>query len=342
MTDSRTDWPATPNPVLAVVQRGPVLECVHRGTAVICTPDGGVEAAWGDPERVILPRSAVKMLQALPLVESGAADAAGLDDRHLALACASHQGAAMHTDLARSWLEGLGLDETALRCGPQIPDDSAARAALRSAGQRAGQLHNNCSGKHCGFLTLARHLGGGPDYNDPAHPVQQAVRTALEEASGAPVHGHAVDGCSAPNFAMPVRAVATAMARFARPAEAFSGTRAEAAARLAAAMKTHPLLVSGERRACAALIGAATGGTVVKTGAEGVFVGILPGPGLGIAVKIDDGASRGSQAAIAALLARCGVLDRGSEAFRTYADAPLLNRREIDCGRLRAAPVLLA
>jgi len=342
MTDSRIDWPAVTNPVLAEIRRGPVLECVHRGTAVICAPDGSVEAAWGDPERLVLPRSSVKMLQALALVESGAADAAGLSERHLALASASHQGAAVHTDLARDWLARLDLSEDDLRCGPQIPDDAEARQTLRAAGARAGQLHNNCSGKHCGFLTLARHLGAGPEYVDPDHPVQRAVRAALEEVSGADTRGHAIDGCSAPNFAMSLRAVATAMARFAAPERALSGARAAAAGRLVRAMKAHPVLVAGEKRACTALIREATGGTVVKTGAEGVFVAILPEPGLGIALKIDDGASRGSEATVAALLARVGVLARTSPAFGRYADAPLLNRRGIDCGRLRAAPALLA
>ena len=342
MSDSRTDWPRTTTPVLAEVWRGPVLECVHRGTAVVCGPDGTVEAAWGDPDRAVLPRSSIKMLQALPLVESGAADAAWLADRHLALACASHQGAAVHTALVRAWLARIALEDGDLRCGPQIPDDSAARQTLRETGAPPGQVHNNCSGKHCGFLTLARHLGAGPDYIDPDHPVQRAVRAALEETGGAAVQGHAVDGCSAPNFAMPLSAVATAMARMARPEAALSGARAAAAGRLVAAMMAHPVLVAGEKRACTALIRAAAGAAVVKTGAEGVFVAILPERGLGIALKIDDGAGRGAEAAIAALLARYGALDPEGPEMRAYADAPLLNRRGIDCGRVRAAPALRA
>ena len=341
MSDSRTDWPATANPVLAEVWRGPVLECVHRGTAVVCGPDGTVEAAWGDPDRVILPRSSVKMLQALALVESGAADAAGLARRHLALACASHQGAAIHTDLAQAWLSAIGRGEEDLRCGPQVPDDAAARQSLREAGRRAGQIHNNCSGKHCGFLTLARHLDAGPDYIEPDHPVQRAVRAALEEVSGSETRGHAIDGCSAPNFAMALSAVATAMARFARP-DALGATRGAAARRLVEAMKAHPLLVAGEKRACTAMIREALGGAVVKTGAEGVFVAILPEQGLGVALKIDDGASRGSQAAVAALLARLGALSRDGPAFRAHAEVPLENRRGIDCGQVRAASALLA
>ena len=147
------------NPVLAEVWRGPVLECVHRGTAVVCRPDGEIVAAWGDPARRILPRSSCKMVQALPLVESGAADAAGLTDRHLALACASHNGADVHTGLATDWLASIGLDEGALRCGPQMPSDTDARLGLECHGRPPGQIHNHCSGKHSGMLTLGRHLG---------------------------------------------------------------------------------------------------------------------------------------------------------------------------------------
>jgi len=327
--------------VLAEVRRGPVLECVHRGAAVICRPDGSVEAAWGPETRPILPRSACKMLQAIPLVESGAADRAGLADRHLALAAASHTGAAAHTDLAQRWLEHLGLRESDLRCGSQVPEDSAARQSLHDRHQAPGQIHNNCSGKHCGMLTLAAELGGGPDYIDPDHPVQRAIRAALADMAGEEIAEHATDGCSAPNFVVSLKGLATAMARFAT-GRGLSGARARAAERLRAAMLAHPFLVAGEGRACTDLLEACRGRAVVKTGAEGVFTAALPEVGLGIAVKIDDGASRGSQAAIAALLARHGALDRAHPAYGRYADAPLLNRRGVDCGRIQAAPALAA
>ena len=325
------------NSVLAEIWRGPVLECVHRGTAVVCRADGEVVAHWGDPARRVLPRSACKMLQALPLVESGAADAAGLGERHLALASASHNGAAVHTTLAADWLAAIGLDEAALRCGPQVPDDRDARMALERAGRAPDQTHNNCSGKHAGMLTLGQRLGAGPEYVDPGHPVQQAIRAAIAETCREDIADFAIDGCSAPNFVASLAGLATAMAGFARPDEAHSGARADAARRLTAAMIAHPVLVAGEGRACTALMRAAGGRAAVKTGAEGVFMAILPEAGLGIALKIDDGSSRGSHAAVAALLARFGALDRADPAVAEYADAPLLNRRGIDCGRIRAA-----
>ncbi len=328
------------NPVLAEVWRGGLLECVHRGTAVICRPDGEVVAAWGDPDRVILPRSSCKMIQALPLVESGAADAAALSERHLALSCASHSGAHVHTELASIWLAGLGLGEADLRCGPQVPDDEHARHALYHDRKAPGQIHNNCSGKHSGMLTLNRHLGGGPDYVDPDHPVQRAIRAATAEVAREEVGRFAVDGCSAPNFAVSLRGLATAMAGYAAPEQAFCGVRAEAAARLRDAMMAHPVLVAGEGRYSTEVMQALRGNAAVKSGAEGVLVAILPDSGLGIALKVDDGAGRGAQAAMTALLARCGEVEPGSPIHTAYADAPLLNRRGIDCGRIRAAEAL--
>ena len=329
------------NPVLAEVWRGEILECVHRGAAVVATAAGEVVEAWGDPARVILPRSSYKMIQALPLVESGAADAAGLSSKHLALACASHKGAAVHTRLAASWLAGIGLAEHDLRCGAHTPGDPEAAHALYAAGTAPGQFHNNCSGKHCGFLTMNRHLRGGPEYLELDHPLQQTVRMTVEEVTGEAVSGHAIDGCSAPNFAVSLKGLATAMARFATAGASFTGARAGAARRLVEAMATHPVLVGGAGRATTDLIRACAGRAVVKTGAEGVYIAILPRRGLGIALKIDDGNARGSEAAIAALLARHGALEREAPAYAALADAPILNCRGFAHGHLRAAQTLL-
>lgn len=327
------------NPVLAEVWRGDVLECVHRGTAVVCRPDGEIVAAWGDPARRILPRSACKMIQALALVESGAADEAGLSARHLALACASHNGAAVHTELASEWLASIGLGEDDLRCGPQLPADTEARLALECGGHAPGQVHNNCSGKHTGMLTLGRHLGAGPEYIEPDHPVQRAIRAATAETAGEEIDTFAIDGCSAPNWVVSLHGLARAVAGYAEPGH-WGGARGRAAERLRDAMMAEPVLVAGEGRACTDIMRAAEGRVAVKTGAEGVFVGILPEVGLGIALKVDDGATRASQAAIAALLVRHGVLERESAVHHALADAPLLNRRGLDCGRVRAAGIL--
>ncbi len=310
------------------------VESIHRGHAVVADFNGEVLAEWGNTDAVIYPRSACKMLQALPLVESGAADAAGLGGNHLALSCASHQGAHMHTDLVTSWLEGLGLAEGDLRCGPQIPNDHEARALLREGFGQPCQIHNNCSGKHTGFLTLNRHLGGGAEYIEIDHPVQKAVREAFEAMTGAPSPGWGVDGCSAPNFACKVGDLARGVAKMARP-DALGGVRGKAAKRLINAMMAHPLLVAGETRACSELMIAAKGKAAIKTGAEGVFVAILPGRGLGVALKIEDGNSRASESAMAALLVRLGVLNPDDPAVQKRLCKPEINRRGILAGSIR-------
>ncbi|MEM9427868.1 MAG: asparaginase [Pseudomonadota bacterium] len=327
-------------PVLAEVWRSDRIESLHRGHAVIAAPDGTVDAAWGDPDTLIYPRSAAKPLQALALVESGAAEAAGLGPEELALACASHNAAAAHTDRVRAWLAAIGRGEADLLCGPQRPIDQAARERLDADGIAPDQTHNNCSGKHTGFLTLSRHLGAGADYVDEAHPVQRAVRAAFEEMAGEDSPGAGIDGCSAPNYACTLKGLARAAAGMAIP-NGHAPSRANAARALVAAMAAHPLLVAGEGRACTTLMTAAAGRAVVKTGAEGVFLGILPETGHGIALKIEDGATRAAEAAMAALLVRCGVLGRDDPAARARLAAPIENRRGILTGHVRAAGTLL-
>jgi L-asparaginase II len=221
-----------------------------------------------------------------------------------------------------------------------MPNDAETAHDLFHRRARPDKTHNNCSGKHCGFLTVTRHIGAGPDYVDPDHPLQRMVRRITEEVTGTPVAGFVVDGCSAPNFAVPLRGLATAMARFATAGTSFAGARARAAQRLCAAMIDHPVLVRGEGRACTDLLRACRGRAVVKNGAEAVFAAILPERGLGIAVKIDDGNPRGSQAAIAALLARHGALGRADPVYARLADAPILNCRGIAHGHLRAVAAL--
>ena len=314
--------------------RGGRCESVHAGHAVICDPQGGVVAAWGDPEAVIFPRSSCKMVQALPLVESGAG--ANLTSAQLALACASHQGAALHVDAVARWLADIGLGERDLRCGAHEPADRDERDRLIRAQESPCQLHNNCSGKHAGFLMLNRHLKRGPEYVEADHPVQRAVRAAFEEVTQERSPGYGIDGCSAPNFATSLAGLARAMAAFAAAGE--GDARGRAMRRLTEAMMAHPDMVAGEGRACTILMRAMAGRAAVKTGAEGVFVAILPGRRLGVALKIADGAGRAAEAAVAALLVRLGVLDAGDPAALRYLGAPIRNWRGIETGEMRLAP----
>ena len=324
--------------LLCEVIRGDFVESLHAGHAVICDAEGQVVRVWGDADVQVFPRSSCKMLQALPLLESGAADAAGLNDEALALACASHNGAHIHTDRVGAWLKDLGMGDDDLRCGPQRPDDREARHEMIRTGASPCQVHNNCSGKHAGFLTLNRHLGGGAEYHEPDHPVQRAVREAFEEETGETSPGYGIDGCSAPNFATSLGGLARAMAKFAAPDE--SSVRGVAQQRLYEAMVTHPALVAGEGRACTGLMRAAKGRAAVKTGAEGVFVAILPEQGLGVALKVNDGTTRASEAAIAAILVGLGVLEENDPEVQRLANAPLINRRGMTVGSVRAAEAL--
>lgn len=314
--------------------RGGLLESTHLGHAVICDDTGQIVEAWGDPDRIIFPRSSCKMLQALPLIETGAAAAHGLTDRHLALACASHQGAALHVEMAGKWLADLGLSEPDLRCGAHEPLDRDERNRLIDAHEGPCQLHNNCSGKHSGFLTVVKHLKAGPEYVELDHPLQVAIKAAFEEVTDETSAGWGIDGCSAPNFATSVHGLARSMAAFAAAPEGGT-TRQRAMHRLTRAMASHPELVAGEGRACTELMRAMGGRVAIKTGAEAVFVAIVPERKLGIALKIEDGNSRASEAAIVSLLARIGVLDAAHPMAQKRLPADQRNWRGLHTGELR-------
>lgn len=317
--------------------RGGLLESTHRGHAVICDDTGAVVESWGDPGRVIFPRSSCKMLQALPLLESGAADAHGLSDAHIALSCASHQGAALHVNMASRWLADLGLGEPDLRCGSHEPYDRDERDRLILAHEAPCQLHNNCSGKHSGFLTTVKHLKAGPEYVELDHPLQKAIKAATEEVTDETSAGFGIDGCSAPNFAMSVTGLARGMAAFAKARDAGSA-RERAMHRLTRSMAAHPELVAGEGRACTELMRAMQGRVAIKTGAEAVFVAIIPEKKLGVALKIEDGNARASEAALVAILTRLGVLDVAHPMAQKRLPAPQINCRGTRTGELRLAP----
>lgn len=323
---------------LVETTRGPFLESRHFGHAVIADANGKVVEAWGDPSKTVLPRSSAKMIQALPLLESGAGTA--LKQEQLALACASHSGEQRHVDWVTNWLNDLGLDEHALCCGPQASRDLALNTEMIRQNIPPSRVFNNCSGKHAGFLTLARYLNAPLDYVDPENPVQRAVRAAFEETCGEESPGFGIDGCSAPNFAVSLAGMARAMARFAA-AGSGGGIRDTAMTTLRTAMMAHPELVSGKGRACAALMQSAQGKAAVKTGAEGFFVAILPEQKLGVALKIEDGATRASEAAMAAILVRLGVVEAEGPAISNLLSPQIRNWDGLNVGHIRACRTVL-
>ncbi len=312
--------------------RGEMLESQHRGFAVVCDTSGQIVEAWGDPDKMIFPRSACKMIQALPLVESGAADGNGLTTEQLALSCASHIGSAIHTDRVAAWLDQLDLTDDDFRCGAHEPYDPAVRDHLMCSSTAPCQAHNNCSGKHSGFLTLNKWMNGHADYIELDHPVQQACLEATERMTGITSPGHGIDGCSAPNFATSMTGLARAMSLFAGASDQ------SAAGRLRDAMRMHPELVAGEGKACTELMRALDHKVTIKTGAEGVYIAILPEQGLGIALKAEDGATRASEAAITALLAKYAGLPLDHPMAKKRLGGPILNCRGTNTATSKIAP----
>lgn len=328
------------NPILVEVVRGNTVESFHRGAIAIVDGDGKSVFALGDIERPVFPRSAVKAIQALPLVESGAADAYGFGAKELALACASHSGEPAHVELARAMLAKAGLDETALECGVHWPSSHDATVALARSGSSPSALHNNCSGKHSGFLCVCRHCKiAHQGYVGAGHAFQEVVRSTMVEVTGAR-HGagnRATDGCSIPTYAVPLRSLALGFARM-TTGSGLDRNRAAAARRLLSACMAEPFYVAGTARACTRLMEAAPGRIFAKIGAEGVYCAAIEELGFGIAIKCDDGASRAAEVIVAEVLSQLLAGDGSvSSKLDKLARPELHNRKDMLVGRLQPA-----
>ena len=284
--------------------RGKETESTHRVHAAIARDDGSLVAWHGDPQRRTFPRSTVKSIQALALLESGAADRFGFTPAELALACSSHAGTPLHVETARSMLDKAGFEPEALECGAHWPLEEASARALARLGDEPCQLHNNCCGKHAGFLAVARHLGLDPaGYVAPDHPVQKRVTAALAEVCGVPLSAanRGTDGCSIPTYAVPLSSLATGFARIGTGAS-LSAARQAALERLRWAVADNPLLLAGPGRFDSRVTATCGPRVFLKSGAEGVLCAAIPEAGLGIALKAEDGALRASEVAMAWLL----------------------------------------
>ncbi len=326
-----------PEPVLVTATRGGLPESCHR-VSVAAWEKGRTVLALGDVASPVFQRSSAKPFQALEFLLSGAADRFGATERELAVVCASHGAEEEHVELVRSLLKKGGLDPSALRCGAHAPACTRASVLLAARGGKPEVVHNNCSGKHTGMVLTALHLGAPLEtYLEPDHPLQVANRRNLALFAGMDPGSIrlGVDGCSAPNFALPLANQAAAFARLAEPDASIPPAHAEAARRIARAMSRHPRLVAWQGEGDAALMGAAPGKFVSKLGAEGVQgIGVF-GRGLGIALKAEDGASRPRLPLAVALLRAAGVLT-AEEAARAGppADTILRNHRGIEVGRI--------
>jgi L-asparaginase II len=328
------------NPIVVEVVRGGRVESAHRGAGAVVDAGGRVVFAFGDVERPVYPRSAVKALQALPLIESGAADRLGLSEEEIALACGSHSGEDAHVALAQAMLAKAGRDDSALECGAHWPLGEAASRALARSGRSPGPLHNNCSGKHAGFVCVACASGIEPSgYVAANHPVQREVTAALADVALAPLgeNNRGVDGCSIPTYAIPLRSLAQGFARFAT-GQGLSLLRAQAAARIRSAVSANPAVIAGAGRFDTEVMTILGKRAFTKTGAEGAFCAALPELGLGLSVKADDGGTRAAQAMIAAMLRRFGGFDELlKERLAPFAAPRLINWAGVEVGSLRPA-----
>lgn len=336
------------NPLLIEVLRGGTVESRHAGALAIVDAAGAVHTSLGDIDRPVFPRSAVKLLQALPLVASGAAEAYRLSDAELALACASHSGEPEHVATAAGVLAKLGLDVGALECGTQWPSREPVLRGMLARGEVASPLHNNCSGKHAGFLCvaclMARQAGAEPaefahGYVAPGHPVMREVAAALSATTGVDVEQapRGTDGCSIPTYALPLRALALAFARCGT-GQGLADGYARAARRLRQAVAVAPFMVGGTDRFDTRVMQSFGERLFCKVGAEGVYCAALPELGLGVALKVDDGAVRAAEAAMAAVAA--ALLKTEDELLRGYSHLVLRNWRGTEVGALRPAEAL--
>jgi L-asparaginase II len=294
------------NPILVELTRGDLVESCHTGTFALVRPNGETVAAIGNTAHPVFPRSAVKAFQALPIFETGAADAYGFGDAEIALSCASHSGMPEHAALAQAMLARAGLTVEALACGGHEPMNDSAAKALFKAGVQPSALHNNCSGKHAGMVGACAHCGDPVSgYLAVTHPHQQRIMRVLADfcGTGFEAKRYGIDGCSAPNWAIPVQDLARAFAVFIS-GHRLSAERRNACARIAKACMARPDMVAGPGRLDTTAMTALPGQVFMKTGAEGVYCGAFPALGLGFALKVDDGNKRASEAIVAGLLAQ--------------------------------------
>jgi len=330
-------------PIVVEVTRGTMVESVHRVVAAVTDADGAPVLTWGDADRLVYGRSAIKPIQALPVIESGAADAHGLGEDEITLCCASHSGEPMHVDRVTAWLDRLGLSPDDLECGPQMPIHEPSAHAIIRSGAAPTRAHNNCSGKHSGMLTTAVHLGEPTKgYIRADHPVQQRLRALMQEMSGCDLSGvpTGYDGCGIPVFGVPLSGMARAMAQFADPAR-LSPMRAAATRRIAAAVAKNPLLIGGTGRFNSAIQGETGEACLLKSGAEGVFAAAVPARGVGICLKADDGNGRAASAAMGAILRHLGVFDDAMAARLADTLVPSVHNWEGRLvGHVRPAPDL--
>jgi L-asparaginase II len=322
---------------LAILTRGGATESVHYGSVAVTDSEGNLLWSAGDPQFPMFTRSSLKPFQAMPVLASGADRAYGFGGRELALMCASHSGEARHVDVVSGMLQKIGCGAEDLRCGKHVPYFYQYLDRTPEPGATFSALHHNCSGKHSGMLTYCRHCGYDiGNYLDPQHPLQQAIRRSVAHFTGTPEAALVIgiDGCSAPNYALPLSGLARAFAKLALAGE--DPDYGDAPARLFAAMSAHPELVSGERRNDLALMQTGKGDWATKVGAEGMQGIAVRSRGIGIAIKIADGNARALFPVTVAVLQQLGLLpDPAATPLAAYFEPAQHNLRGIVTGKIQ-------
>jgi L-asparaginase II len=325
---------------LVDVYRGGIVESTHCGHIAIVDPKGDLIHAVGDPYRKTFARSSVKPIQAIPLIETGAADHYNLNDKELALCCASHNGEAQHTDTVLELLERSGLVEEHLKCGTHIPKCQDAYKKIIHDGREITSRYNNCSGKHTGMLLTAKYMNESlEDYYLPEHPVQQRIFQAMSDLADYPLEKieFGVDGCGLPVFALPLERFAYAFARMAH-SEVLGAERSIVVDRITTAMMKAPEMVAGTDRFCTDFMRIGKGRVFGKSGAEGVYCIGDKETGVGIAIKIEDGNGRATFPIAVEVLRQLGIYnERQVEEAMKYYKPTLKNCREEDIGQIVAS-----
>jgi L-asparaginase II len=326
------------NPVLVEVMRGGTLESFHRGVICVVNREGKVIFSRGDIEQVCFPRSALKYFQHFPLLESGAVENFGFTMEELALMCGSHNGEKAHVELVESILKKAGLDRSQLRCGPQYPALKDDVVKLHKADQPPHDIHNNCSGKHAGFLAACIYSGySTDDYLDPAHPLQQQIMQVAGEMYEYPKAKMtvAIDGCSAPIFSIPVLNQALGYKNLVHPVQ-FSEKRRKACKMIEEAVSSYPFMVAGTHRYCTDMMQVCGERIIGKTGAEGVYCLSLRKEGIGCCIKIDDGKMLPQYNVAQKFIEATGIYREDElRSLRHYLAEPIRNYNKMETGEIR-------
>jgi L-asparaginase II len=324
--------------ILANVYRGSLVESFHHGAIAVVDASGRLVASLGDPQLTTYARSTAKLIQAIPVLESGAAEAFDLTDDEVALICASHNAEVEHTDQASRILSKAGVDQSYLQCGPHYPYHAGTAEKMREKGEKPRSIHNNCSGKHSGMLTLAKHLAVPlENYAEIEHPIQQRNLQTLAEMAEFPADRIkiGIDGCSVPVFGLPIFNLALAFARLAQTPASFSEARKKACERIISSIRQYPFYLAGSDRFDTALIEKTNGRFIGKAGAEAIFAVSIPESGLGIVAKVADGNSRAVYPSIVETLKQLELLSPSEEKdLETFHRPVVKNWKGQEVGRI--------